>query len=93
MKGSIYVVSLLLSLPDLLAGVTLLVIRHTFSTRNPLQIITDFLFEIVWGLPSSPTRCTRSSPSVRKNDPARRRNECAGTAGLSDRRRPEALQQ
>lgn len=51
MKGFIYVVSLLLSLPNLLAGVALLVIRHTFSTRDPLQIVTDFLFEMVWGLP------------------------------------------
>ena len=51
MKGFIYVVALLLSLPNLLAGLALLVIKHTFSTRDPLQIITDFLFEVVWGLP------------------------------------------
>jgi hypothetical protein len=51
MKGLFYVVSLVLSLPNLLAGVALLVIKHTFSTRDPLQIVTDFLFEIVWGLP------------------------------------------
>src|SRR6267143_4868546 len=51
MKGLTYVVALLLSLPNLLAGLALLVIKHTFSTRNPLQIITDFLFEVVWGLP------------------------------------------
>lgn len=51
MKGVIYAVALLLSLPNLLAGLALLVIRHTFSTRNPLQIITDFCFEVVWGLP------------------------------------------
>ena len=51
MKGSFYVISLVLSLPNLIAGVALLVIKHTFSTPDPLQIITDFLFEIVWGLP------------------------------------------
>jgi ABC-type amino acid transport system permease subunit len=51
MKGLFYVIALVLSLPNLLAGVALLVIKHTFSTRDPLQIITDFLFEIVWGLP------------------------------------------
>jgi len=51
MKGLIYVISLVLSLPNLVAGMALLVIKHTFSTRDPLQIITDFLFEIVWGLP------------------------------------------
>jgi hypothetical protein len=53
MKGLFYVVSLVLSLPNLLAGVALLVIKHTLSTRDPLQIVTDFLFEIVWGLPLS----------------------------------------
>ena len=51
MKGFIYVISLVLSLPNLIAGMALLAIKHTFSTRDPLQIITDFLFEIVWGLP------------------------------------------
>jgi hypothetical protein len=51
MKGLFYVVLLLLSLPNLIAGLALLILRHTFSTRDPLQIITDFLFELVWGLP------------------------------------------
>ena len=51
MKALLYVVCLLLSLPNLIAGIALLVVRHTFSTRNPLQILTDFLFEVVWGLP------------------------------------------
>ena len=51
MKGLVYVVSLVLSLPNLIAGMALLVLKHTFATRNPLQIVTDFLFQIVWGLP------------------------------------------
>ena len=51
MKALFYVVFLVLSLPNLIAGVALLVLKHTFSTRDPLQIITDFLFEVVWGLP------------------------------------------
>src|SRR5439155_22852321 len=51
MKGFFYVVSLLLSLPNLIAGTTSLVLKHSFATRNPLQIVTDFLFQVVWGLP------------------------------------------
>jgi hypothetical protein len=51
MKGLCYVVFLLLSLPNLIAGTALLILRHTFATRNPLQIMTDFLFQVVWGLP------------------------------------------
>ena len=51
MKGFFYVVSLLLSLPNLIAGTASLVLKHSFATRNPLQIVTDFLFQVVWGLP------------------------------------------
>ena len=51
MKGLLYVVALLLSSPNLIAGTASLLLRHTFATRNPLQIITDFLFQVVWGLP------------------------------------------
>lgn len=51
MKGLVYFISLVLSLPNLVAGVALLLLKHTFSTRDPLQIVTDFVFEIVWGLP------------------------------------------
>jgi hypothetical protein len=51
MKGLFYVVALLLSLPNLIAGTASLVLKHTFVTRNPLQIMTDFLFQVVWGLP------------------------------------------
>ena len=51
MKGLFYVVSLLVSAPNLIAGTAYLVLRHTFATRNPLQIVTDFLFQVVWGLP------------------------------------------
>jgi hypothetical protein len=51
MKALLYVVFLLLSLPNPIPGTALLVVKHTFSTRSPLQMVTDFLFEIVWGLP------------------------------------------
>ena len=51
MKRFIYIVALVLSLPNLIAGTASLVLRHTFATRNPLQIVTDFLFQVVWGLP------------------------------------------
>jgi len=51
MKGFLYVVSLLFSLPNLIAGTASLVLKHSFATRNPLQIVTDFLFQVVWGLP------------------------------------------
>jgi hypothetical protein len=51
MKGLLYVVALLLSLPNLIAGTASLLLKHTFATRSPLQMITDFLFQVVWGLP------------------------------------------
>ena len=51
MKGFLYVVSLLFSLPNLIAGTASLVLKHSFATRNPLQLVTDFLFQVVWGLP------------------------------------------
>ena len=51
MKGLVYVISLVLSLPNLIAGTASLLLKHTFATRNPLQIVTDFLFQVVWGLP------------------------------------------
>jgi hypothetical protein len=40
-----------LSFPNLIAGVALLVLKHTLTSREPLQIINDFLFEVVWGSP------------------------------------------
>ena len=51
MNASLYVLFLLLSLPNLLLGLALLVLRHTFSDWQPLEIITRFLFQMVWGLP------------------------------------------
>ena len=41
----------LLSLPNLLVGVMAVVIRHTFATFNPLQIVNDFFFQMFWGEP------------------------------------------
>ncbi len=46
-----YLVALLLSLPNLIAGTAALVLRHTFATRSPLQIIDAFFFQVGWGLP------------------------------------------
>lgn len=51
MKGLVCTVSLLLSLPNMLAGAASIIIRHAFATFNPLQIVTDFFFQVVWGLP------------------------------------------
>lgn len=51
MKTFLYLAALVLSLPNLLVGTASLVLRHTFATRNPLQIVTDFLFQVVWGIP------------------------------------------
>jgi hypothetical protein len=51
MKALLCAVFLVLSLPNFIAGAASLIIRHTFATRNPLQIVNDFLFQVVWGLP------------------------------------------
>ena len=51
MKGLSYVIALLLSAPNLIAGTACLVLKHTFATLHPLQMVTDFLFQVVWGLP------------------------------------------
>jgi hypothetical protein len=51
MKALFYVVFLVLSLPNLIVGLALLVLRHTFATWHPLEIVTSFLFQMVWGLP------------------------------------------
>jgi hypothetical protein len=51
MKGLFYVIALLFSAPNLIAGTACLVLRHTFAATNPLQLVTDFLFQVVWGLP------------------------------------------
>ena len=56
MKGFVYVVALLFSLPNLLAGVASLVLRHTYATLNPLQIVTDFLFHEKAGYKTSEVR-------------------------------------
>lgn len=51
MKALSYVIALMLSLPNLIAGTACLVLRHTFATRNPLQMVDDFLLQVVWGFP------------------------------------------
>jgi hypothetical protein len=51
MKGVVYLVVLLFSLPKLLVGVVAVVIRHTFATFNPLQMVNDFFFQMFWGVP------------------------------------------
>ena len=51
MKALFYVCFLVLSLPNLIVGLGLLVLRHTLATWQPLEIVTSFLFQIVWGLP------------------------------------------
>jgi hypothetical protein len=51
MTRFVYIVALVLSAPNLIAGTASLLLKHTFATRNPLQIVTDFLFQVVYGLP------------------------------------------
>ena len=51
MKGFLDVVSFLFSLPNLIAGTASLVLKHSLAAHDPLQIVTDFLFQVVWGLP------------------------------------------
>lgn len=51
MKGLLYAAALLLSLPNLIAGTASLLLKHAFATRSLLQIVTDFLFQVVWGFP------------------------------------------
>lgn len=47
----LFIVSLVLSLPNLVIGLALLVVQHTFSTRDLLQMVIDFLFGVTWGIP------------------------------------------
>jgi len=53
MRALVYLTSLVLSSPNLVAGLALLVLQHTFSTRNPIEIALDFLLAVVWGLPAA----------------------------------------
>ena len=45
----LYIVSFLLSLPNLVIGLALLILGHTTSTHQPLQMINDFLFGVAYG--------------------------------------------
>ena len=51
MKAVIFVVCLVLSLPNLLAGFALLVVQRTFRTRDILDIVLHFFQSILWGVP------------------------------------------
>ena len=51
MKALLFVVFLVLSLPNLLAGMALAVVERTFMSRHPLEIILHFLESVVWGVP------------------------------------------
>jgi hypothetical protein len=51
MKTFLYLIALLLSLPNLLAGLALAVLEHTFATRNPLLIILNFFEAAFWAVP------------------------------------------
>ena len=53
MKALFHTICLILSLPNLLLGLALAVLQRTFVTRNPLQIVTDFLESVIWGLPAA----------------------------------------
>lgn len=51
MRPLIYILSLVLSLPNLLAGLALLWLKHGFSSRNLLKIVFDLLVGALWALP------------------------------------------
>lgn len=42
---------LVLSLPNLLAGLAVAVVEHTFVTLNPLLLILNFFEAVAWGVP------------------------------------------
>ena len=51
MKTFLYLLGLVLSLPNLLAGLAVAVVEHTFTTLNPLLLILNFFEAVVWGVP------------------------------------------
>ena len=51
MRIAVFLFALVLSLPNLLAGLALAVLRHTFTTRNPLLLLLNFFQGVVWGVP------------------------------------------
>jgi len=53
MKGLFFAICLVLSLPNLLLGLALAVLQHTFVSRNPIQIFLQFLEAVVWGIPAA----------------------------------------
>jgi hypothetical protein len=53
MKVVIYLVCLVLSLPNLLLGCAVALWEHTFATRNLFKIMLDFLTGVVWGAPAA----------------------------------------
>jgi len=48
-----FIFCLVLSLPNLMAGLALAVIERTFMSRHPLDIILHFLESVVWGVPAA----------------------------------------
>ncbi|MFL6529279.1 MAG: hypothetical protein ACJ8LI_11300 [Chthoniobacterales bacterium] len=51
MRIAVFLFALVLSLPNLIAGLALAVLRHTFTTRNPLLLMLNFFEGVVWGVP------------------------------------------
>ena len=51
MKAWLYVGCLVLSLPNLLIGLAVAVVRRTIASRHPIQMVLDFLESVVWGVP------------------------------------------
>lgn len=51
MKTFFYLLGLVLSLPNLLAGLAVAVVEHTFVTLNPLLLILNFFEAVAWGVP------------------------------------------
>jgi len=53
MKALFYSICVVLSLPNLLLGLAIAVLQHTFVSRNPFKILLQFLEAVVWGIPAA----------------------------------------
>jgi hypothetical protein len=51
LKALLFVICLVLSLPNLIAGLALAVVHRTFMTRNVLDIVLHFFQSVLWGIP------------------------------------------
>jgi len=50
-KAVVFVICLVLSLPNLLLGLALATVQRTFANRNVLDMIDHLLESVLWGIP------------------------------------------